>query len=365
MNMPRRVPLHLVDTAPPLPPVGRRRARPRWRPLLSLGLLAVFYALPWLRWNGSQALLLDLPARRFDLFGLTLWPQDAWVVLGALAVLATGLVLLTNLGGRLWCGYGCPQTLWSRLFGWIDRATARVVRRPAAAWAVRHLLWVMVALWTGITFVGFFTPIDTLVATLWQPAWRGWERFWVLFYALATWGNAGFLREQVCRHLCPYARVQAAFCDTDTPRMGYDARRGEPRGPRPAGQGGVIERGRGLLDPVSASDYAFRAAHADIAGPMPHFSADRLGDCVDCAACVRACPMGLDIRTGPQADCIACGACVDACNEQMRAWRFPLGLIRYKSPRRAQQQRRRWWRPRTLAAGTCLLALLCIGWHWW
>jgi len=130
-----------------------------------------------------------------------------------------------------------------------------------------------VAAWTGITFVGFFSPIHGLVGTPWPPAWSGWETFWILFYAAATWGNAGFLREHVCRELCPYARVHGMFCDSDTPRMHYHARRGEPRGPRVAGLGGVQARGRGLLDPTSASDYAFRAAHEDIAGPMPHFSA--------------------------------------------------------------------------------------------
>ncbi|MFN4160773.1 MAG: 4Fe-4S dicluster domain-containing protein [Stenotrophomonas sp.] len=359
--MPARLHLHLVP--PPAAPLPRPRAALRWRSLLSSTLLAGFYLLPWLRWEGRQALLFDLPNRRFDLFGLTLWPQDLGVLLGLLAVFAVGLVLLTNVAGRVWCGYGCPQTLWSGMFDWIERSSARRLRQPALARVVKHLAWALLALWTGVTFVGLFSPIRDLVAGLWPPDWSGWETFWVVFYALATWGNAGFLREQVCLDLCPYARLCPSLCDTDTPQVHYDARRGEPRGPRAPGQGAVMQRGRGLLDPVSASDYAFRAAHPALAGPMPHFPDDRLGDCVDCEACVAVCPMALDIRSGPHPDCIACGACMDACDAQMRAWHFPTGLIAHASPNRVQQHARRWLRPRTLAALGALLVLLGIGLH--
>jgi ferredoxin len=151
------------------------------------------------------------------------------------------------------------------------------------------------------------------------------------------------------------------LCDADTPEVCYDARRAEPRGARPRGQGGVMQRGRGLLDPVSASDYAFRAAHPALAGEMPRFADDRLGDCVDCAACVQVCPMRLDVRAGVHADCISCGACVDACNAQMRAWNFPTGLIRVASPHAVQRQKRRWLRPPTLAALAALAVLLGVG----
>jgi polyferredoxin len=355
-----RPPLHLqlVEATPPPP---ARRPPLRWRALLSTTLMGVFYLLPWLRWDGRQALLFDLPGRRFDLFGLTLWPQDLGVLLGLIAVLGCSLVLLTNVAGRAWCGHACPQTLWSGLFRWIELTSARLLPVPALAAMARHLAWALVALWTGITFVGFFSPIQALVAGIWPVAWSGWELFWVLFYAAATWGNAGFLREQVCIDLCPYARMAPMLCDADTPQVCYDARRAEPRGPRPRGNGGVMQRGRGLLDPVSANDYAFRAAHPALAGPMPRFADDRLGDCVDCGACVAVCPMQLDVRAGPQLDCIACGACVDACNAQMRAWRFPPGLIRVASPHAVQQQKQRWLRPRTLAALATLGVLLCIG----
>lgn len=360
--MSNRLTLHLVDPPPPSPP-SPPRAPLRWRPLLSALLLAGFYALPWLRWDGRQALLFDLAARRFDLFGWTLWPQDVGLLLGLAAVLATALVLLTNLAGRVWCGYGCPQTLWSRLFRWIEQGIARRVPAAGAARAITHLAWMLVAAWTGITFVGFFSPIHGLVGTSWPPLWSGWETFWIVFYAAATWGNAGFLREHVCRELCPYARVHGVFCDSDTPRMHYRARRGEPRGPRMPGLGGVEARGRGLLDPTSARDYAFRAAHEDIAGPMPRFSADRLGDCLDCGACASVCPMALDVRAGPHADCIGCGDCLDACDARMRAAQFPIGLIQYTSTAAMQQRPARWLRPRTLAAAGALLALLGIGLH--
>lgn len=361
--MPRRLHLQLVEpaTASPSPPRPRRALR--WRALLSAALLALFYLLPWLRWEGRQALLFDLPARRFDLFGLTLWPQDLGVLLGLLAVLATGLVLLTTLAGRVWCGYGCPQTLWSALFRRIERTTARHLRHPRLARAAKHAAWALVAAWTGITFVGLFTPIQDLVDARWPSAWTAWVTFWVLFYALATWGNAGFLREQVCIDLCPFARACPSLCDADTPQVYYDARRGEPRGPRAPGQGAVMQRGRGLLDPVSANDYAFRAAHPALAGPMPRFPDDRLGDCVDCAACVQVCPMALDIRSGPHPDCIACGGCVDACDAQMRASGFPTGLIGHASLNRTRQRPTRWLRPRTLTALATLLVLLGIGLH--
>lgn len=343
----------------PLTPVARPALR--WRSLLSAGLLGGFYVLPWLRWDGRQALLFDLPGRRFDLFGWTLWPEDAIVLFGLIAVLACALVLLTTLAGRVWCGLACPQTLWSGLFRWIDDQSRRWLRRPPLATAVKHLAWMAVALATGITFVGLFTPIHDLVASVWTARCSGWDVFWVLFYAAATWGNAGFLREQVCIDLCPYARIAPLLCDQDTPQVCYDTRRGEPRGPRGRGRGSVQQRGRGLLDPVSASDYAFRAAHPALAGPLPQFAEDRLGDCLDCGACVQVCPMQLDVRAGPQPDCIACGACVDACDAQMRAWRFPRGLVRVASANALLGRPARWLRPRVLAALACLLILFGFG----
>lgn len=335
----------------------------RWRSTLSLGLLALFYALPWLQWNGRQALLLDINARRFDLFGATLWPDDIGALLFLLAAMAMALALFTHLAGRLWCGHACPQTLWRRAFDGIAQVLARWLPARAARPATQ-LAWLLLSLWTGITFVGLFSPMQALVSGACSGDWSRWETFWVLFYAGATWGNAGFLREQVCRSLCPFARMQPLLTDPHTPRMLYDARRGEPRGPRASGLGGVLGRGRGLLDPVTAQDYVFRAAHPLLAGPMPTFSADRLGDCTDCAACVRVCPMQLDVRDGPQADCLACGACLEACAQQQHQAGFGAGLVRYCSPQSMAAQTRQGWRARTTTLLMMLLALLAgLAWR--
>ena len=332
----------------------------RWRAALGLALLLAFHALPWLRWEGRQAVLLDIGARRFDLFAWTLWPDDIAVLPALFAVLAILLMLLTHLGGRIWCGLACPQTLWRRAFDAIalglERGLPTRLARP-----LTQAAWALLALWTGVSFVGLFSPIHELLASLLAARSSGWETFWILFYAAATWANAGVLRVQVCRSLCPFARMQPLLVDPHTPRMLYDARRGEPRGERPAAQGGVLGRGRGLLDPTTAQDYVFRAAHPLLAGPMPTFSPDRLGDCTDCNACVRACPMQLDIRQGPQADCLACGDCLLACaGEQQRAG-FGPALLRYCSPQAMAGQPRRRWRPRTLALLSILLALLACG----
>lgn len=333
---------------------------PALRPSLIAALLLAFHVLPWLQWHGDQALLLDLTARRFDLFWLTLWPDDLGVLLGLMAVLAVALALFTHLFGRLWCGHGCPQTLWSTLFSWIETGTRRWLPRTVAP-VVRHGLWAGVAAWTGVTFVGLFIPIRELVARGLALQWSGWELFWVLFYAAATWGNAGFLRRQVCQLLCPFARLQPLLVDGHTPRVLYLASRGEPRGPRPRGLGGVVARGRGELDPTTAQDYVFRAAHPLLAGPMPRFAADRLGDCTDCGLCVHACPVGLDVRDGPQADCLSCSACLVACAQTQQQMGFGAPLLCYTAPEILAGHPRRWLRPRTLGLAGLLLALLLLG----
>lgn len=337
-------------------------APPSLRTVTTLTLLLGFHLLPWLRWDGRQALLLDLSARRFDVFGLTLWPQDIGLLLGLLAALGAGLALFTHLCGRLWCGHGCPQTLWSTAFGWIEQATRRRLRWPPVERAVRWLLWGALSAWTAVTFVGLFVPVTGLVARSATLQWTAWEGFWVLFYSVATWGNAGVLRRQVCSTLCPFARAQPWLTDAHTPRVLYLAPRGEPRGPRPPGLGSVARRGRGLLDATTAQDYVFRAAHPALAGPLPRFAADRLGDCTDCAACVRACALQLDVRNGPHADCVACGDCVAACDRAQQAAGFETGLLRYASPQRAVGERRRLLRPRTLVLLGLFSGLLLGGW---
>jgi polyferredoxin len=358
-------------------------------------LLGMYYLFPWLQWDGRQAVLFDLPARQFHVFGLTFWPQDFSLLAVLLIILALTLFFVTALAGRLWCGYACPQTVWTEVFLWMERWTegdrARRMKLDAGPWTrekvlrkgAKHALWLVFALWTGFTFVGFFTPIVDLGARLWPYQWNGWETFWVLFYALATWGNAGFLREQVCKYMCPYARFQSAMFDRNTLIIAYDPMRGEPRGPRKRGPGSVLERARGLLDVRTAYDYVFRASKhpsaaqnrlqaagtitlGDIgaeAAPLPKFAPEELGDCIDCTMCVQVCPVGIDIRNGLQYECIACGACIDACDDVMGKMGYPQGLIRYSTQNAIDGKPSRVLRPRVFVYGALLLVLVA-GWAW-
>jgi len=297
----------------------------------------VFYATPWLQWNGRQAVLFDLEARRFYLFNLVLYPQDFIYLTLLLILCALGLFFVTTLAGRIWCGFACPQTVYTKVFMWLQQRfegdrSARM-RRDAAPWSAQKLArksgtqisWVALSLWTGFTFVAYFTPAHTLAAAGLQGGWGPWEMFWVFFYALALYGNAGYLREQVCKHMCPYARFQSAMFDADTLIIGYDAQRGEPRG-KPA---------------------ADKAA----------------GDCIDCTLCVQVCPTGIDIRDGLQSNCIGCAACIDACDDVMTKIGAPIGLVRYSTHNAMEQGRTHvHWReavrrPRVLVYGGLLLAV--------
>lgn len=372
----------------------------RLRRLAVFALLGLFYLAPWINLGGRQALLFDLPARKFYVFGLVFWPQDFILLAMLLMIAAYSLFFFTALAGRLWCGYACPQTVWTETFLWIERWVegdrGKRMKIDAGPWTRekilrkvgKHLLWALFALWTGFTFVGFFTPIRDLaartpflLADVW--GWGGWESFWIFFYAFATWGNAGFMREQVCKYMCPYARFQSAMFDRNTLIIAYDPMRGEPRGARKKGLSSVLERARGLLDPVVAYDYVFRAAHhpsaADAAAqargttaiidagleaePLPAFGREELGDCVDCTICVQVCPTGIDIRNGLQYECIACGACIDACDEVMSRVGYPGGLIRYTTQNAIDGKSSRVLRPRIFVYGA-LLVLLVGAWSW-
>jgi len=270
--------------------------------------LGAFYGLAWVPWGNRQILLFDLPARRFHILWMTFYPQDFIYLALLLVMAAVSLLFFTALGGRLWCGYTCPQTLWTELFLWVERMTegdrAKRIKLDKSPWnrdkllrrGGKQVLWVGLALWTGFTFVGYFTPIRTLGSELLHLNLGSWETFWILFYGFATYGNAGFLREQVCLYMCPYARFQGAMFDRDTLIITYDQARGEPRGGRPRG-----------IDPRSKG----------------------LGDCIDCTLCVQVCPTGIDIRDGLQYACIACGSCVDACDSVMDKMGYPRGLVRY------------------------------------
>lgn len=314
-----------------------------WRWAMVWATQLFFYGMPWLEWGGRQALLFDLAARRFYILGLVLYPQDLIYLSGLLVVSALSLFLFTAVAGRLWCGYACPQTVYSEIFLWVERhvegeRSARIrldggalsLEKLVKKW-FKHIVWLAMALWTGFTFVGYFTPIRELALAFLQTRMGGWEVFWVLFYGLATYGNAGFMREQVCKYMCPYARFQGAMFDRDTLIVSYDPARGEPRGP--------LDKGR----PAA----------------LPH----PRGDCIDCSLCVQVCPTGIDIRKGQQYECIGCGLCVDACNQVMDKVARPRGLIRYSTENGLAQgwdrarMLRRVLRPRVLVYGVVLLAL--------
>jgi cytochrome c oxidase accessory protein FixG len=282
----------------------------KWRWALVWFTQVIYYGLPWLQWNGRQALLFDLAARKFYLFGLVLWPQDIIYLTAILIIAALALFLFTAVGGRLWCGYACPQTVYTEIFMWIERVIEgdrakrmRLDKEPLSARkfalkAAKHGAWIAVSVWTGFTFVGYFTPIRPLLTELVTLSLTGWSLFWILFYGFATYGNAGWMREQVCKYMCPYARFQSAMFDPDTLIVTYDSERGEPRG---AGSKKLARSQQGL------------------------------GDCVACNLCVQVCPTGIDIRNGLQYECIGCAACIDACNHVMEKAGLPTGLVRYST----------------------------------
>jgi cytochrome c oxidase accessory protein FixG len=279
-----------------------------WRIALVLITQAVYYGLPWLQWDNRQAVLFDLAARKFYIFGLVFWPQDFIYLTGILVLSALALFLFTAVAGRLWCGYACPQTVYTELFMWVEDwiegdhlARKKLDKSPWNATKIRkrgikHAIWLLIALWTGFTFVGYFTPIQTLAGEIVSLGLGPWETFWILFYGFATWGNAGFMREQVCKYMCPYARFQSVMFDSDTLTVTYDSSIGEPRGPR---------------------------------GKKVDYKAKGLGTCVDCGVCVQVCPTGIDIRNGLQYECIGCAACIDGCDQIMDKMGYPRGLIRY------------------------------------
>ena len=307
----------------------------RWRIVFIFLTQILFYGLPWLSWNDRQAVLFDLIQRKFYIFGLVLWPQDVIYLTLLLILSALGLFLFTAVAGRLFCGYACPQTVYTEVFMWIERKVegdrfARI-RLDGQEWPwnfrkwrlkiTKHTLWMIVACWTGFTFVGYFTPIHILAGEVMSATLGPWQGFWLFFYSFATWGNAGFMREQVCKYMCPYARFQSVMVDKDTFLVTYDTVRGDPRGSRSKSENPIMQG---------------------------------LGDCVDCSICVQVCPTGIDIRDGLQYMCIGCGACIDACDQVMNKMHYPKGLIRYTSERaileRAPQEQaiKRIFRPRIL-----------------
>ncbi len=313
-----------------------------WRWALVWITQIAFYGLPWIEWNSRQAVLFDLGTRRFYIFGLVLYPQDFIYLTGLLIISAYALFLFTAVAGRLWCGYACPQTVYTEIFMWVERQLEgdrmQRMKLDDGPWTInklwrksgKQLAWLAIGLWTGLTFVGYFTPIKVLTVSALTLGFGPWEWFWVLFYGFATYGNAGYMREQVCKYMCPYARFQSAMFDKDTLIISYDAERGDPRGTR---------------------------------GRKADLKASKLGHCIDCELCVQVCPTGIDIRKGLQYECIGCAACIDVCDGVMAKMQYPRGLIRYDTQVGIQQHLdksavlRRMLRPRVLVYSAVLVLI--------
>ncbi|MBP9905020.1 MAG: cytochrome c oxidase accessory protein CcoG [Rhodoferax sp.] len=314
-----------------------------WRWIMVWVTQIIFYGLPWIEWGQRQAVLFDLSVRRFYIFGLVLYPQDFIYLTGLMIIAALSLFLFTAVAGRLWCGYACPQTVYTEIFLWFEKLVegdraARMRRDEAgmsgeklARKAAKHFLWIAFSFWTGFTFVGYFVPMREMAGAFMGGQLAAWEFFWVFFYGFATYGNAGFMREQVCLHMCPYARFQSAMFDKDTLIVTYDAERGEPRGARSK-----------KADPSKLN----------------------LGACVDCSLCVQVCPTGIDIRNGLQYQCIGCGACADVCDTVMDKVGYPRGLVKYstenamKNHWSSKQTMRHVLRPRVLVYTSILTAIV-------
>ncbi|WP_448547425.1 cytochrome c oxidase accessory protein CcoG [Thalassotalea fusca] len=298
--------------------------------------LALFAVLPWLQYEGHQAILLDISEQRFTLWSLTLWPQDLTLLAWLFILSAFLLFFVTTFLGRVWCGYLCPQTVWTFIFIWFEEkieGTANQRKKLDSQkmdankfWrkSLKHGCWLFFSVLTSLTFVGYFAPIDevfvdfftfnasfTLAAVVW-------------FFALCTYGNAGWMREIMCLHMCPYARFQSAMFDKDTLTVTYDYHRGENRGPRARKQ-----------DPKTLG----------------------LGDCIDCSLCVQVCPTGIDIRNGLQYECINCGACVDACDGVMERMKYPKGLIRYTTEHELEGKKIKLIRSKLVGYATVLIVM--------
>ncbi|HHB93348.1 MAG TPA: cytochrome c oxidase accessory protein CcoG [Thioploca sp.] len=308
----------------------------RLKALSGLILLGLYYILPWLSWGDRQAVLFDLPARQFHIFGITFWPQDFIYLAFILILAAITLFFFTTLAGRLWCGFACPQTIWTDAFLWMERlvegdrakqlklAKAPMSLRKFRLIVTKQTLWIIFSLFTGFTFVGYFTPIHDLTHELLTFNFGDWETFWILFYGFATYGNAGFLREQICMYMCPYARFQSAMFDKNTMIIAYDEKRGENRGPR---KRKAVKKQKDL------------------------------GDCINCTMCVQVCPVGIDIRDGLQYQCISCSACIDVCNDIMDKMDYPRGLISYTTENSLNGTPVNVLRPRVFLYGGILIAI--------
>ncbi len=302
-------------------------------------LMLAYFGVAWISIDGQQLVYFDLPARQFHIFGITFWPQDFVLLSWALIICAFGLFTITNLAGRIWCGCTCPQSAWSFIYMWVEEKVEgtrsqrmKLDKEPMSGSkfskkAVKHIIWLFIAFWTGLTFVGYFSPIRELVPELLTLGdVNGWAIFWMGFFTVATYVNAGWMREQVCIYMCPYARFQSVMYDSDTLAVSYDFNRGEPRG-------------KGSRKEAAASDK---------------------GDCVDCSMCVQVCPTGIDIRDGLQYQCIGCALCVDACDSIMEKINKPKGLIRYTTENELAGGKLHVFRPRFFGYSFALITMMTL-----
>ena len=314
---PYKIPVHELDAT-------KKRVHPRFvkgkyqniRVVTMYFLLALFLLLPWLKYDGRQAILFDFADQRFYIFGLTFLPQDFYFFAFFFIIAAFTLFMVTVYAGRVWCGYACPQTIWVHLYQHVEKWVigdrnkrikfdkAPMNAEKIAKRSLVYLIWFIFALITALTFVSYVVGTQDLyfawhnVAGIPLPDWSGMTLVFIGIFTFATYVNAGYMREHMCTHICPYGRFQSVMFDKDTLIVSYDYNRGEPRGTRKKG------------------------THPD-----------NLGDCIDCTMCVQVCPTGIDIRDGLQVECIQCAACVDACNDVMDKVGYPRGLIRYTTER--------------------------------
>ena len=300
-------------------------------------LLLVFALTPWIPFGERQAILLDIGQQQFNFFGTTLYPQDLTLLATLLVISAFGLFFITTFLGRVWCGYLCPQTVWTFIYIWFEEKlegsankrrkqdSGKLTAKLAIRKSLKHFAWLAIALVTGFTFVGYFVPIRELIVDFFTLKTSFWPLFWVLFFTACTYGNAGWMRSIMCLHMCPYARFQSAMFDQDTFIVGYNTNLGETRGPR-----------------------ARKSDHKALG----------LGDCIDCNLCVQVCPTGIDIRDGLQYECINCGACIDVCDQTMVKMGYEKGLINYTTEHRLSGKTTKVMRPKLLGYGAVLLIII-------